>query len=38
MLLDYYLTIQATNGPRFFSGIKEQIEQILTELDSEIKK
>jgi len=37
-LLDYYLTIKATNGPRFFGGIKEQIEQILIEIDSELKK
>mgnify|MGYP001097426249 CR=1 FL=1 len=37
-LLDYYLTINATNGSRFFGGIKEQIEQILVELDSEIIK
>ncbi|WP_432411422.1 DUF6090 family protein [Rasiella sp. SM2506] len=37
-LLDYYLTIKAANGPRFFGGIKEQIELILIEVDSEIKK
>ncbi|NRD22360.1 hypothetical protein HNV10_03850 [Winogradskyella litoriviva] len=37
-LLDYYLTINATNGQRFFGGIKEQIEQILVDLDSEIIK
>ena len=37
-LLDYFLTIKATNGARFFGGIKEQIEQILVDLDSEIKK
>ncbi len=38
-LLDYYLTIKATNtGPRFFGGIKEQIELILGEIDSELKK
>ncbi len=35
-LLDYYLTISATNGPRVFGGIKEQIEQILAEIDLEI--
>ena len=37
-LLDFYLTISATNGQRFFGGIKEQIEQILIDLDSEIIK
>ncbi|PIB26241.1 hypothetical protein BFP75_08355 [Maribacter sp. 4G9] len=37
-LLDYYLTIQATNGPRFFGGIKEQIEEILVDIELEIKK
>ncbi|WP_052461228.1 DUF6090 family protein [Psychroserpens mesophilus] len=37
-LLDFYLTINATNGQRFFGGIKEQIEQILVDLDSEIIK
>jgi len=37
-LLDYFLTISATNGPRFFGGIKEQIEQILVDIDSELKK
>jgi len=37
-LLDFYLTINATNGQRFFGGIKEQIEQILVDLDSEILK
>ncbi|QIE58742.1 hypothetical protein G5B37_03950 [Rasiella rasia] len=35
-LLDYYLTISAANGPRVFGGIKEQIEQILVEIDLEI--
>ena len=38
ILLDYYLTIKAANGERFFKGIKEHIEQIIVELDSEIKK
>ena len=38
LLLAYYLTIKAANGTRFFGGIKEQIEQILIEFDSEIKK
>ena len=38
ILLDYYLTISASNGPRFFGGIKEQIELILLEIDSELKK
>jgi hypothetical protein len=37
-LLDYYLTISAANGPRVFGGIKEQIEQILVEIDLEINK
>jgi hypothetical protein len=37
-LLDYYLTINASNGPRLFGGIKEQIEQILVDVDLEIKK
>ena len=37
-LLDYYLTIKATSDERFFGRIKEQIEQILVEVDSEIKK
>ncbi len=37
-LLDYYLTINATNDERFFGGIKERIEQILVEVGSEIKK
>lgn len=37
-LLDYYLTIKATNGPRFFDGIKEKIELILFEVDSELLK
>ena len=37
-LLDYFLTIRATNGPNFFGGIKEQIEQILVDVDSELKK
>ena len=37
-LLDYFLTIRATNGPRFFSGIKEQIEHILVDVDSELKE
>ncbi len=37
ILLDYYLTINATNGPRFFDGIKEQIELILVEIDSELE-
>ena len=37
-LLDYYLTIKAENGPRAFGGIKEEIEQILIDLDLEIKK
>lgn len=36
-LLDYYLTISASNGPNFFGGIKEQIELILVEIDSGIK-
>jgi len=38
ILLDYYLTISASNGPRFFGGIKEQIELILLEIDLELKK
>ena len=38
ILLDYYLTIKATNGPRFFGGIKEQIELVLAEITSELKK
>ena len=37
-LLDYYLTIKAENGPRAFGGIKEEIEQILIDLEMEIKK
>lgn len=37
-LFDYYLTISAANGPRVFGGIKEQIEQILVEIDLEINK
>ena len=37
-LLDYYLIIEAANGPRFFGGIKEQIELILSDIDSELKK
>ncbi len=37
-LLDYYLTIKASNGQRLFGGIKEQIEQILADLEFEIKK
>jgi hypothetical protein len=37
-LLVYHLTIKAANGIRFFGGIKEHIEQILVELDSELKK
>lgn len=37
-LLDYYLTISAANGPRVFGGIKEQIEQILVEIDLEINE
>jgi len=37
-LLDYYLTTSAANGPRVFGGIKEQIEQILVEIDLEINK
>ncbi|MEM5566086.1 DUF6090 family protein [Psychroserpens sp. AS72] len=37
-LLNYYLTTKATNGPRFFGGIKEHIEQILVEIDAELKK
>lgn len=36
-LLDYYLTINASNGPRFFGGIKDHISIILAEIDSEIK-
>lgn len=35
-LLDYYLTISAANGPRAFGGIKEEIEQILVDIDLEI--
>jgi hypothetical protein len=35
-LLVYYLTISAANGPRFFSGIKEQVEQILEEVDAQL--
>jgi len=38
ILLDYYLTIKATNGPRFFGGIKEHIELVLDEITSELKK
>jgi hypothetical protein len=37
-LLDYYLTITAVNGPRAFGGIKDEIEQILINLDLEIKE
>ena len=38
ILLNYYLTIKASNGPRFFGGIKEQIELVLAEINSELKK
>ncbi|MDX5586034.1 MAG: hypothetical protein QNK20_14160 [Aureibaculum sp.] len=38
IILDYYLQIKSANGPRFYGGIKEQIELILDEVDSEIKK
>jgi hypothetical protein len=31
-LVDYYLLAKATNGPRLFSGIKSQIENILKEI------
>ena len=37
-LLDYYLTISASNGPRAFGGIKEQLEQVLVDIDLEIEK
>ncbi len=37
-LLDYYLTISAANGPRDFGGIKDQIEQILVDIEVEISK
>jgi hypothetical protein len=36
-LLNYYLSINAANGSKVFGGIKENIELILVELDSEIK-
>jgi hypothetical protein len=37
-LLNYYLSIRGANGPKVFGGIKEKIELVLIELDSEIKK
>ena len=37
-LLDYYLTISAINGPKAFGGMKEQIEQILVDINLEINK
>jgi hypothetical protein len=37
-LLVYNLTIKAANGARFFGGIKEQVEQILIEVDSQLTK
>ena len=37
-LLVYHLTIKAANGTRFFGGIKEQVEQILVEVDSQLTK
>ena len=37
-LSEYYIIIKAVGGPKFFGGIKEQIEQILVDLELEIKK
>ncbi len=37
-LLVYHLTIKAANGTKFFGGIKEQVEQILAEVDSQLTK
>tara|TARA_R110000737_G_C14430655_1_gene459623 strand:+ start:16 stop:780 length:765 start_codon:yes stop_codon:yes gene_type:complete len=37
-LLNYYLSIRGANGSKIFGGIKENIELILVELDSEITK
>ncbi len=36
-LLNYYLSIRGANGPKVFGRIKEQIELILVDLESEIK-
>ncbi|WP_299108782.1 DUF6090 family protein [uncultured Winogradskyella sp.] len=36
-LVDYYLLAKATNGPRLFSGIKSQIENILKEVEHELE-
>ena len=35
-LYDYYLTITAANSERFFIGVKEKIETILSEIDSQL--
>jgi len=37
-LLNYYLSINGANGSKVFGGIKENIELILVDLDSEITK
>lgn len=37
-LLDYYLTIRATGGKLYFRGLKETIELILVEIETELKK
>jgi len=36
-LLDYYLTIRATSGKTVFGGLKGIIEQILVEIEKEVK-
>jgi len=37
-LMNYYLSIRGANGSKVFGGIKEEIELILIDLDSEIEK
>jgi len=36
--LDYYLSIRATNTPRFLGGLKTEIEIISTLIEKELKK